>query len=387
MHCRNLWRNFLNSPHGLQCSVSYSCVVDGLMAQMRTATPLPLARVVIVGLMLLVNQLSMNVIFPFLPFMVAFFFRSLDEKALGFRVGYLGSAFYMGNLLSSIVWGMAADRFGRRSVLLIGVFSTFFCILSFGLSQSFVMALLSRTAWGALNGNIGVAKSYLSEICDDSNQAQGFAVIGFAGSVGRLLGPILGGYLAQPADKYPSTFSSNGFFGRFPFFLPCLLCACFACIAFLLGYVFLEEVYRSSGRKSSVSSIWALLRQRDVFVVVLLYGLISFADVIHQECFPLWVILPPEHGGFGFQSSHIGLVISICAPFQLISQAFIYPKLTDRFGFLKVFRACLWITAISSALLPYASFLQAVSSSKAFLWIVLISINIVIVADSLETLD
>lgn len=36
---------------------------------------------------------------------------------------------------------------------------------------------VARFLWGALNGNIGVVKTYLSEVCDDSNQAKGMAIL------------------------------------------------------------------------------------------------------------------------------------------------------------------------------------------------------------------
>ncbi len=40
------------------------------------------------------------------------------------------------------------------------------------------MAFMARFLWGFLNGNIGVAKSYLSEILDNSNMAKGFSILG-----------------------------------------------------------------------------------------------------------------------------------------------------------------------------------------------------------------
>ena len=45
-------------------------------------------------------------------------------------------------------------------------------------SPNYAWAVAARFMWGLLNGNIGVAKSYLSEVCDDSNMARGFSTIG-----------------------------------------------------------------------------------------------------------------------------------------------------------------------------------------------------------------
>lgn len=54
----------------------------------------------------------------------------------------------------------------------------------------------------------------MSEICDDSNQARAFSFLGVTGGIGKLLGPALGGLLAQPAISYPSI--SWGIFETFP---------------------------------------------------------------------------------------------------------------------------------------------------------------------------
>lgn len=66
-------------------------------------------------------------------------------------------------------------------------------ILAFGCSQTFEQALATRFMWGLLNGNVGVAKTYLAEILDDSNQGRGFAIIGMQAGIGRLFGPAIGG--------------------------------------------------------------------------------------------------------------------------------------------------------------------------------------------------
>lgn len=81
-------------------------------------------------------------------------------------------------------------RIGRRPVVLIGIFGVTISIFLFGLSKTFFGLLFSRGLSGALNGNIGVLKSMVTEITTEDNQAKAwsFAPIVFAGIVtqGRL---------------------------------------------------------------------------------------------------------------------------------------------------------------------------------------------------------
>ena len=109
--------------------------------------------------------------------------------------------------MGSMLWGWIADRLGRRPVLLMGITFIIACELFFGFSQNFAWAILARLMWGLLNGNMVVVMTYISEvsrslhavsihtdsvhpllqICDDTNQAKGFAAVGTSGGISRLL--------------------------------------------------------------------------------------------------------------------------------------------------------------------------------------------------------
>jgi MFS family permease len=48
---------------------------------------------------------------------------------------------------------------------------------------------------------LGIAKSYLREITDETNQAKCAGVLSLAWGAGVIVGPLLGGLLSQPALK------------------------------------------------------------------------------------------------------------------------------------------------------------------------------------------
>ena len=83
---------------------------------------------------------------------------------IGEKAGYLGSSYFIGNLVGSLLWGWVSDKVGRRPVLLTGVIAILLTELLFGFSQNFTWAIIARLLWGILNGNIGVAKTYISEV-------------------------------------------------------------------------------------------------------------------------------------------------------------------------------------------------------------------------------
>ncbi|KAF9384742.1 hypothetical protein BGX21_001227, partial [Mortierella sp. AD011] len=56
-----------------------------------------------------------------------------------------------------------------------------------------------------------------------------------------LIGPVLGGYLANPAKNFPEIFGNWQFFIEYPYFLPCFVAAVGSVVGFIVGYFFLEE--------------------------------------------------------------------------------------------------------------------------------------------------
>ena len=52
-----------------------------------------------------------------------------------------------------------------------------------------------------------MAKSYIGEVTDETNQPKGFSIIGLTWGVGSFVGAFFGGVLARPAVQYPDLFS------------------------------------------------------------------------------------------------------------------------------------------------------------------------------------
>jgi MFS family permease len=206
-------------------------------------TPLPIRKLSIVSLILFANNASIWMIFSFLPFMVIYYYPHTDPTEVGYLAGILGSAFSLGSLCGNFIWGLLADHFGRRTCLLCGLLGTAFSAALFGISPNFWTAVFARFLWGLLNGNIGVGKTYMAEIHDDSNSARGMAIFGVIGGLGRTVGPSIGGFLAQPADHYPSF--KGTIFETYPFALPSVIIVFFCLIVFVVAYFELTETLSS----------------------------------------------------------------------------------------------------------------------------------------------
>ena len=198
---------------------------------------------------LLVNcaeAINIVFLFPFMAFMLE------DMGYVGHRLGYycggLAASFCTGQFCSSVLWGYLSDRYGRKPTLVLGTLGTAVGTLIFGFSQSYPQAVAGRIVSGLLSGNLGILKTYLTEITDDSNRTKAFAVLQTSGSIGNILGPMIGGLLAKPATKFPGVFGHPGsIWAQFPYLLPCTLCVANSCLASLMCHLFLKETRVAGG--------------------------------------------------------------------------------------------------------------------------------------------
>ncbi|KAG5049028.1 hypothetical protein JHK85_010131 [Glycine max] len=150
------------------------------------------------------------------------------EEDISTYAGYVGSSMMLGRSLTSILWGMISDRYGRKPVIIIGIITVVIFNTLFGLSTNLWMAVSMRFLLGCLNGLLGPIKAYATEIFREEEQALGLSTVVAAWGVGLVIGPALGGYLAQPVLKYPHIFPKGSFWDRFPYFLPCFIISAFA---------------------------------------------------------------------------------------------------------------------------------------------------------------
>ncbi|KAL3424253.1 major facilitator superfamily transporter [Phlyctema vagabunda] len=174
------------------------------------------------------------------------FDETLPDSVIASQAGIMQGAFAAAQLLTAMLWGRISDRSGRKSVLLIGLFGTTASVLGFGFSTSFWQALIFRMMGGALNGNVGVMRTMISEIVKDKKyQSRAFLLLPMCANVGIIIGPVLGGLLANPASTYPKLFRGVAWLKKFPYAPPNLLNAFFLGSAACAVFFFLKETHET----------------------------------------------------------------------------------------------------------------------------------------------
>ncbi|GAU33371.1 hypothetical protein TSUD_364960 [Trifolium subterraneum] len=308
-------------------------------------------KLFIIWMVVLSATLPAASLFPFLYFMVRDFNVAKEEADISYYAGYVGSAFMLGRSLTSVIWGMVSDRYGRKPVIIIGIIAVVIFNTLFGLSTSFWMAIITRFLLGSLNGVLGPVKAYATELFREEHQAIGLSTVSAAWGIGLIIGPAIGGYLAQPAEKYPQIFAKDSFWDKYPYFLPCFIISGLALTVVIACIWIPETLHNHSVRNESTDDAEALengskrvekeknvQKNENLFMnwplmsSIIVYCIFSLHDVAYQEVFSLWAVSPPRLGGLNFTTDDVGNVLSISGLALVIYQLFIYPSVEKACG-------------------------------------------------------
>mmetsp|Transcript_5617 Transcript_5617/g.21723 ORF Transcript_5617/g.21723 Transcript_5617/m.21723 type:complete len:462 (+) Transcript_5617:243-1628(+) len=380
-------------------------------AEKSDAEKLPLGAAAVILAICFSEGVSATILNPFCGLMVEEEF-GIPSTSVGYWVGLLTASFFLGQLLSSFPIGIAADKIGRRPVLLTGILGNIITLTMFGLSKWMWWAMWWRFVSGVTNGNTAVVKTYIRDISTDATQAKLYSLRSSMRATGFLVGPIIGGFLSRPSETLPFSipfqFTDNmpGLFILFPYLLPCICAAALNIGMLVAGCLFLNEtlVKESDGDRDghsieeeeegwtemdtlvtpekNVETVfvskyaaprprWTAAFSKNVIITIALYGLLSLVWVGFQETFPVWAIRAPEEYGLGFDESKLGLVNGLCASGTILFQVLLYAPLDHRVGTLQLFRRILVLWAPFFVVLPFCQYL---TDTPVFLWVALISI-------------
>lgn len=202
-------------------------------------------QLIVITLTRLSEPLVQTSLQSYMFYQLRWFDPSLPDSVISSQAGILHASFTATQFLTAMIWGRVADssRFGRKTVVLIGLTGTMASSLGFGMSTSFWQALVFRSLGGATNGNVGVLRTMISEVVREKKyQRRAFLLLPMTFNIGVIIGPILGGFLADPANSYPKVLGNVEFFREYPYALPNLFSAFYLFSAALFVWLCLDEV-------------------------------------------------------------------------------------------------------------------------------------------------
>ncbi|TAQ86735.1 hypothetical protein B7494_g4949 [Chlorociboria aeruginascens] len=169
-------------------------------------TPLPKLQIFFLCFARLVEPLAFFSIFPFINKMILEV-GEIEQSDVGFYSGLIESCFSLTQMLLMITWGRAADRIGRKPVLVFSLSGVAIAIALFGLS----------------------------------------------------------GALQSPAEQYPGVFGNILFFKEYPYALPTFATGGIAAVAAIFVFFFVNETLKPEDKNEigvveSPMTTWELIK-------------------------------------------------------------------------------------------------------------------------------
>ena len=250
---------------------------------------------VFVLLTVVIDAIGIGLIIPVMPAL-------LKEVAGGslantsLWLGVLASTFSLMQFLFGPVLGNLSDWLGRRPVMLTSLVVMAVDYVIMALAGSVWLLLLGRVIGGITAATHSTASAYIADISEPDEKAANFGLIGAAFGVGFVLGPMMGGLLAE-------------FGTRTPFYAAAVLAAANAAFGyFVLTETVTDEIRRPFQwrRANPLGALRSLGKLPGLHGMLLVYFLYQIAFASYSS---IWALYTGTR--FGWSEQMIGLSLSI----------------------------------------------------------------------------
>jgi len=154
------------------------------------------------GTVLLV-MIGFGIVLPILPFLARRFGASSVE------MGLLITGWALAQFLAAPVWGVLADRAGRKPVLMVGLVGYSVMFVAMALAPSYAVLLAARVLGGLLSSSVlPSAQAMAADLTRPQDRGSVMGMLGAAFGTGFMVGPALGGALATVGPQAPFYFAA-----------------------------------------------------------------------------------------------------------------------------------------------------------------------------------
>jgi DHA1 family multidrug resistance protein-like MFS transporter len=300
----------------------------------------------ILTFVLFVVMLGYGIVIPILPFYIE------SMGAGGTELGFLVASYAVMRLIFGPIWGGLSDRIGRKPILLIGISGYAITMIWFGLANTLWMLFAARILSGVLSSATApTTMAFIGDSTPENERGGGMGLMGAAGGIGTIVGPVLGGFLA---DESLST----------PFFLAAGL----SILSLLLAIVFLPESLPVEARQVSQKKeklidlkAWGQAINSPIGSLLMLTFISTCGLMIFANVFGLYALEK-----FDFGPDDVGVMMMVLGLVSAIAQGLLAGPATKKWGDGIVIKGGLLATALSFGLMLLANTYMTILLATAF---------------------
>lgn len=285
------------------------------------------------------NLMGFGIVVPLLPFYAQSF------NAPAWQIALLFSAYSLGAFFGEPFWGRLSDRIGRKPLLISTVLGTCLCYGSLAFAPNIYVAFFVRLLGGLASGNGSVIQGYIADVTPPALRSSRLSLLGAAYNIGFIVGPAIGGLLAQPH------------LGPIGFRLPLLTASIMGLCSVIGIALFVKESRRPSSDAFVQPSRWQMLgfASTDPVVsrLILLTFLSGFGFTGIESTFGLW-----GQARFDWGPREIGFMFGATGVVAAFAQTILTGPVSRTFGEARTLAGGMTVAVI-------AAFLQIFSTGIA----------------------
>lgn len=320
-------------------------------------------------LTVVIDAMGIGLIMPVMPDLIQDVGRT-DISGAAIWGGILSAIFACMQFLFSPSIGSLSDRFGRRPVLLTSNAVMALDYVLMALAGTIWLLLIGRIIGGITAATHATASAFMADISPREKKSQNFGLIGAAFGAGFVLGPVIGGVLAELGP-------------RAPFWAAAFLAAS----NFALGYFVLPETVTEKTRRpfiwaraNPVGGLKAVTALPGLGAMLIVYFFYQIANMVYPAIWSYYTA-----ASFGWSPGLIGASLAVYGISMVVTQAVLIRWVIAKLGEVRtVYWGLIWNAGTLSmmafitngwvllALTPLAAFggvvgpaLQAVMSGRA----------------------
>ncbi|MDP4083707.1 MAG: multidrug efflux MFS transporter [Bacillota bacterium] len=275
-----------------------------------------------------VTGIGMSQIAPVLPLYI----KRLGVNNTAFIAQFSGIAFGVTYIISAVfspIWGQAADKYGRKPMLLRASLGMAIVIFSMGFAQNVYELIGLRLLQGVITGFGTACTTLIATQTDKEHAGWALGTLSTANVAGSLLGPMIGGFMEERLGL------QNVFF----------VTGALLFIAFIITALFVKESFtRQDKRTLRAKEVWNSVPEKSLTVIMFVtFFVITLALFTVEPIITIYVTQLSQH------TNHValfaGMVFSASGLASIISAPRL-GKLSDKIGAHKVILAALVVAGI-----------------------------------------
>jgi DHA1 family multidrug resistance protein-like MFS transporter len=293
---------------------------------------------------------GMSMVIPFLPFYI----RELgitDSKQLEYWSGLVFAAPFISSFISTPIWGSMGDKFGKKPMVIRAMIGISLAQILIFFSQNVVQLFVFRIVQGAVSGFIAASLALVSSGTPKEKSGYAIGILQTSISAGTIVGPFLGGFLADIFTNYRNVFIVTAIF-------------CFISGILVLMNVWEPEKENKGKAFNVIENIKFSLRSPRIKVALISICVAQIAITMPQPVFALFI--ESFIKGSKYISSITGAIVGILGVTMVIASPY-WGKRNDAKGFKKNLLFAMTGASLALMLHPAVSNVFQLFPIRAFL--------------------